>query len=88
MIALCQLTRLFATFERHSPDGSIVTFLLLVNRHAHKRHSRSVRRDLRISNPDEIEQIFFRDIALLTERSAGCCDKSDQNDEARMTNDE
>ncbi len=80
--------RLFAACDRHTPDGRIVTFLLLINRYAHKGHVRSIRRNLRVSNPYEIEQIFFGDVALLPKYAADACNEKEKNDEWRMSNDE
>ena len=41
------------------------------SRHAHEHHPRSVRRNLRITDPDEIEEILFGDVALLGQHRRG-----------------
>src|SRR4051794_3116158 len=86
MIALCQLPRRFASRYRNCPNGSVITFFLFVDRHAHKCNARAVRRYLRITDPDKIPKIFFSDGALLREEWSDA--KREENDEARMTNDE
>ena len=70
MIAFCQLTRRFAARDRHGPNGSVITFFLLVDGDAHKCNARAIRRHLRITDPDKIPKIFFGDVALLGERGA------------------
>src|SRR5438552_19180534 len=81
--------RLFATRCRHGPDRSVVAFLLLVHRHAHERHPRSIRGNLRIADPDKVPKIFFGNVALLREGDAESRSEDEQtNDEARITNDE
>mgnify|MGYP003694377951 CR=1 FL=1 len=70
MIAFCQLMRRFAACERYGPNRSVITFLLLVDRHPHKRDARAIRRNLWIADPDKIEQIFFSDVALFGESGA------------------
>jgi len=47
--------RFFLPGGRYGPDGGIITLLLFVDRYAHESHPRAVRRDLRIADPDEIE---------------------------------
>src|SRR4029077_15456302 len=93
-----QLRRFLAASRWHRPDRGVVTFLLLVHGHAHKRDPRSIRRNLRIADPDKIPQIFFGDVSLLSRESAGRCEENQErgkkcahrfiNDEALMTNDE
>src|SRR2546421_1764412 len=68
------------------PDRGVVAFFLFVHRHPHKRDPRSIRRNLRITDPNKIPEIFFGDVSFLGESDA--CAKGKQNDEARMTNDE
>src|SRR5438128_12397124 len=77
-----------ATSDRDRPDRRIVAFLFLVHGHAHKRHARSIRRNLRIADPDEIEEIFLGDVAFLSKRVTDSRDQKKANDEARMSNDE
>src|ERR1700704_1359055 len=72
--------------DRHRPNRSVITFFFLVDRDPYERHTRAIRRNLRIANPDEIEQIFFSDGALLSEKWSYA--ESDEKDEARMTNDQ
>ena len=71
VIAFCQLVRLLAARDRHRPDRRVVAFFLLVNCNADKCDTRSIRRNLRVSDPDKIEQIFFSNVALLR-RDDGC----------------
>ena len=59
--------RLIIARGRNHPDGSVVTIFLLVHRYAHKRDAVSIGRNLRITDPDKIEEIFFGDVALLRE---------------------
>src|SRR6267378_4908156 len=81
--------RLLTPRCRHGPDGSIIAFLLLVHRHAHECHSRSIRGNLRIADPDKVPKIFFGNVALLGEGDADSRSEDEQtNDEARITNDE
>src|ERR1700730_14881934 len=81
--------RLLTPRCRHGPDRSVVAFLLLVHGHAHERHSRSIRRNLRIADPNKIPKILFGDIALLCEGDADSRGEDEQtNDEERITNGE
>src|SRR3984893_10942164 len=81
--------RLLTPRCRHGPDRSVVAFLLLVHGHAHERHSRSIRRNLRIADPNKIPKILFGDIALLCEGDADSRGEDEQtNDGARITNGE
>src|SRR6266480_1639205 len=75
--------RLFAACGRHRPDRSVIAFFLFVRRHAHKRDPRSIRRNLRVADPDKIPEIFFGNVAFLGESDA--CAKGKQNDEAAQT---
>ena len=51
---------------RDQPERSVVAFFFLIHRHAGDKHDlRSIRRDLRVADPDEIEKILFGDVALL-----------------------
>ena len=76
--------RLFAACDWHTPDGRIVTFLLLINRYAHKGRVRSIRRNLRVSNPYEIEQILLGDVAFLGGHAGGCSREAEGNDKAEQ----
>src|SRR5438094_1112871 len=85
MIAFCQLMRLLAPRDRYRPDRGIITLLFFIYRYAHKSDTQSVRRNLRIADPHKIEKIFFGNVAPLPERAAIPYDKSEKNDEVRMT---
>src|SRR6185312_5423791 len=50
--------------RRRRPDRSLVTIALVVDAHARERHSLAIRRDLRISHPEEAEDVFFGDQPL------------------------
>src|ERR1700730_398378 len=60
--------RLFAARDRYRPNRNVITFFLLVNGHSHKRHALSVRRNLRITDPDKIEKILLGDVTLLRKK--------------------
>src|SRR5205085_5708941 len=66
---------------RHQPDRSVIAFLLLVHRHAHKRHPTSIRRDLRVADPDKIEKISLGDETFLRGGDGERC-----NDECEKEN--
>ena len=61
--------RLFPARGRDSPKRSIVAFLLFINRDANEDHARPVRRQLRIADPDEVEEIFLGDVSLFRART-------------------
>ena len=76
MIALGQLMRFFTATRRHRPDRSVVAFFLFVHGHAHKRDARSIRRDLRIADPDKIPEIFFSDVSFLRGENGDRCEEN------------
>src|ERR1051325_12069634 len=61
--------RLVATAGRDHPDRGVVALLLLLDGPPHKRDARSVRRNLRVADPDKVPKVFFGDSALLRERT-------------------
>src|SRR5690349_13305717 len=56
-------------FRRHAPDRGVISVLLVVDRDLHKGNARPVRRDLRVSDPVELKDIFLGDRALLLGKS-------------------
>src|SRR5262249_56892159 len=81
VIAFCQLTRGFAARRRHGPDGGVIAFLLVVDGDTHKRNARTIRRHLRITDPDKIPKVFLSDETLFGEGGRNGSDKKDKNDE-------
>ncbi len=77
-----------AAGDRDRPDRGVIAFFFLVHCDAHKSDARSIWRNLRIADPNKIEQIFFCDVALLSVNATECEGEKKGNDEARMTNDE
>src|ERR1044072_3687350 len=73
----------FAGIGGDGPDGGVVTVLLVVHGNAHESDMRAIGRDLRIADPDEVEEILFSDISLL-----GQCRRSDDDQESEDTNQE
>src|SRR5438477_1831091 len=65
MRAIGQPMRRFFVDSRHRPDGGVVTELFFIHAHAHKDDARSIRRNLRITDPDEIEQVLFGNTAFV-----------------------
>jgi hypothetical protein len=61
----------FSGCRRDGPDGGVVTILLFVHCYFYKCHERTIRGDLRIPDPDKIEQVLFSDASLLTQRGGG-----------------
>ncbi len=78
MFAFGQLVRLFAAGQRDRPDRSRIAFSFVVNCYADERNPRSIRRHLRIAGPDKVPQIFFGNVALLSERSPGAKNANQQ----------
>src|SRR5262249_14877351 len=65
VLAVGHAARLLVAARAHAPDGGVISGPLFVHRHFYKRHPRAVRRNLRIANPVEVEDVFFGDRALL-----------------------
>ena len=59
-LAAGERARGLAPIGRCDPDGRVVLVLLLVGCDAHEGHARSVRRDLRIGDPYEGEEVLLR----------------------------
>src|SRR3954453_21412094 len=70
--------RLRAGARCHRPDGGVVRVLLFVDCDADERDLRAVRRELRITDPVELEQILLGDVA----RRGGCGDEQKEREEA------
>jgi hypothetical protein len=65
MRAIGQPMRRFLVRNRDRPDGGVITELFFVHAHVHEGDARSIRRNLRITDPDEIEQVFFGNAAFV-----------------------
>src|SRR5688500_3393083 len=65
-----QLAR-FAGRCSDGPDGGVVTVFLVVDGDANEGDARSIRRDLRVSDPDEVKKILLGDISFLRKRRRG-----------------
>ncbi len=65
-----------------APDGGVVAVLLLVDGDPDKRDARAVGRNLRVADPDELEEIFFCDGALLCVQREGAGDKQGNSGDA------
>src|SRR6266550_7137227 len=59
MRTIGQPVRRFLVRRRDRPDGGVITNLFFVYADAHEGDARSIRRNLRITDPDEIEQVLF-----------------------------
>src|SRR5260370_7371750 len=57
--------RRFFVSSRDRPNGGVITDLFFIHVHAHKGDTRSIRRNLRITDPDEIEQVLFGNAAFV-----------------------
>src|SRR3954454_5422658 len=66
--------RLRAGARCNRPDGGVVRVLLFVDGDADERDLRAVRRELRITDPVELEQILLGDAA----RRGGCGDEQEK----------
>ena len=65
MRAIGQPMRRFFVSSRDRPDGGVITDLFFVYAHAHESDARSIRRNLRITDPNEIEQVLFGNAAFV-----------------------
>src|SRR5256885_14397676 len=72
--------RFFASVRRNRPDRSIITFFFVVNGYSHERDPRTIRRNLRIADPNKIPQIFFGDAPFFREDPAEAGGKDQKTD--------
>src|SRR5947209_2091853 len=68
VITIGHAVGLLVTMQRHAPDGSVVTIFLVVDRHLDESYTGTIRRNLRIANPVELEKIFLGHRPLLRKR--------------------
>jgi len=55
--------RLFAPRSGNDPERSVVTFFLLIHRNANKSDPRTVGRDLDLTDPNKVEEVFLGDVS-------------------------
>src|SRR5205823_4515610 len=87
MRAIGQPVRRFLIRSRDRPNRGVVTELFFIHTHAHKGDARPIRRNLRITDPDEIEQILFGNAAFVRglRRDRDEREKCEQNQATQVT---
>ena len=63
-LAAGQTMRSFVAGGRHGPDRRVVALFFFIHGHANERDARAIGRNLRIADPNEIEQIFLGNVPL------------------------
>src|SRR5690348_4922047 len=79
MLAVSHAARLVATGHRDRPDGGFIAGLLFIHRDLDEGNARTVRRDLRIADPVELENVFLSDGTLLPLGKSDDCGTNDQS---------
>src|SRR5438270_12612836 len=87
MRAIGQPMRRFFVSRRDRPGGGVITNLFFVYAHAHEGDARSIRRNLRITDPDEIEQVLFGYAAFIggSRRDRDEQEQREQNQAKKLT---
>jgi hypothetical protein len=73
-----QSPRLLVAGGRRDEKRRLVSVLFCIHAHPHEHDTGSVRRDLRIADPRELEQIGFRDRALRLGGERTCDNRDDE----------
>src|SRR5260221_9882771 len=71
MLAIGHAARRFVATHGDAPDRGVIAGLLLVHGYPDEGHARAVRRNLRIPDPVELEDVFLSDGTFLRLRKGG-----------------